>query len=112
LHLRRLESAAGGGSRSALRTSAPAAESAIAGVVDVVETVTEMDDVFISAAAFDYRVVQVAGQKVNIGTAEDDRFGGGARRVGIQLILYLFAHVDIGSEYRGAFVRQQLDVDP
>ena len=93
------------------RTSAPAVERAITGVVDVVEAVAEIDDVFISAAAFDDRVVQVAGQKVNIGPAEDDRFDLGAGCVGIQLILYLVAHVEVSAKYRGPLVRQQLD-DP
>jgi hypothetical protein len=42
-----------------------------------------MDDVFISTAAFDNRVVQIAGEKVNIGTAEDNQ------RFPVQMLLSL-----------------------
>ena len=30
----------------------------------------------------------------------------------MQLSLYLIAHAEVSSEYRGPFVRQQLDFDP
>jgi hypothetical protein len=51
----------------------PAVERSVAGVVHVVETLTQFDQVLVSAASLDDRVGEVTGQPVYIDCGHPDR---------------------------------------
>jgi hypothetical protein len=107
MRLRRSGVGWGGGRAEAEGGSVPGGEGAVGGLLDVVETLAEIDDVGVATTTLDDRVRQVAGQPVQIDGAEGDRLDIVAGSAGLELIAHCGSEVPL--EQRGALLRQQFE---
>ena len=89
--------------------SIPAVERAVAGVIDVVEALAELDHVLVSTAALDDDVSQVAGQPVDVDRRHGDGHDALVRTAGFELLAHLGRVVPLQQDC--SFMWQQFERD-